>query len=136
MTEKPRNKLPLKKTQILAVVDMARELFQPENDTQTSMVLMRRLSDEERLAAEGGNLEYPIFMAATEHIGHDKRGNTLFRRTETGEDVLITRAEIVSEIDPVTGEEVLSSIETLERLVDDDLPDVATAYLRWLGEQR
>jgi type I restriction enzyme M protein len=123
-------------TQILAVVDMARELFQPKNDTQTSMVLMRRLSHEERSAAEAGNLEYPIFMAATEHIGHDKRGNVLFRRTETGEDLLVTRAETVSEIDPVTGEEVLSSIETLERLVDDDLPDVATAYLRWLGEQR
>lgn len=123
-------------TQILAVVDMARELFQPKNDTQTSMVIVRRLSDEERAAAEDGTLEYPIFMAATEHIGQDKRGNTLYRRTETGEDVLVTRAETVSEIDPATGEEVLSSIETLERLVDDDLPDVATAYLRWLGEQR
>jgi type I restriction enzyme M protein len=123
-------------TQILAVVDMARELFQPKNDTQTSMVIVRRLSDEERTAAESGTLEYPIFMAATEHIGQDKRGNTLYRRTETGEDVLVTRSETVSEIDPATGEEVLSSIETLERLVDDELPDVATAYLRWLGEQR
>jgi type I restriction enzyme M protein len=123
-------------TQILAVVDMARELFQPKNDTQTSMVMLRRLTDEERNAAESGTLEYPIFMATTEHIGHDKRGNILYRRTETGEDVLVTRSETVSEIDPATGEEILSTIETLERLVDDDLPDVATAYLRWLGEQR
>jgi len=66
---------------------------------------------------------------------HDKRGNILYRRTETGEDVLVTRSETVSEIDPATGEEVLSIIETLERLVDDDLPDVATAYLRWLEER-
>lgn len=123
-------------TQILAVVDMARELFQPKNDTQTSMVILRRLTDDERAAAESETLEYPIFMAATEHIGHDKRGNTLYRRAETGEDVLVTRSETVSEIDPSTGEEVLSTIETQERLVDDDLPDVATAYLRWLGEQR
>ena len=36
----------------------------------------------------------------------------------------------------VTGEEVLSLIETQERLVDDELPDAAEAYLRWLGEQR
>jgi type I restriction enzyme M protein len=123
-------------TQILAVIDMARELFQPKNDTQTSMVLMRRLSDEERSAAEIGDLEYPIFMATTENIGQDKRGNTLFRRTETGDDVLVTRAETVSTIDPLTGDEVLSTIETQERLINDDLPDVATAYLRWLGEQR
>ncbi len=36
----------LRNVQILAVVDMQRDLFQPKNDTQTSMVLMRRLSGE------------------------------------------------------------------------------------------
>lgn len=126
----------LANVQILAVVDMARELFQPKNDTQTSMVLGRRLSYDERDAAGAGTLEYPIFMAVTERVGHDKRGNVLYRRTESGDDVLITRAETVSEIDPVTGEEVLRTIEVQERQVDDDLPEAATAYLRWLGEQR
>lgn len=125
----------MENVQILAVVDMARELFQPKNDTQTSMVLMRRLSEDERKAARQAQLEYPIFMAVTERIGHDKRGNTIYRRTETGEDLLATRSETVSEIDPDTGEEILSVIETTERLVDDELPDAATAYLRWLGEQ-
>jgi type I restriction enzyme M protein len=123
-------------TQILAVVDMARELFQPKNDTQTSMVLARRLSQEEREAAEAGRLEYPIFMAVTERVGHDKRGNVLFRRTDKGEDVLVTRRETIAEIDPTTGEEVLRTVEVQERQVDDELPDAATAYLRWLGEQK
>jgi type I restriction enzyme M protein len=123
-------------TQILAVVDMARELFQPKNDTQTSMVLARRLSQEEREAAEAGHLEYPIFMAVTERVGHDKRGNVLFRRTDKGEDVLVTRRETIAEIDPTTGEEVLRTVEVQERQVDDELPDAATAYLRWLGEQK
>ncbi|MFG2110176.1 N-6 DNA methylase [Micromonospora chersina] len=122
--------------QILAVVDMARELFQPKNDTQTSVVLARRLSVDEKVAAAGGNLEYPIFMAVTERVGHDKRGNVVFRRTETGDDVLVTRQELVAEIDPSTGEEVLRSTSVQERQVDDELPEVATAYLRWLGEQR
>ncbi len=124
----------MQQVQVLAVVDMARELFQPKNDTQTSMVLVRRLSSEERTAAESGELEYPIFMATTDHIGHDKRGNVLYRRTETGEDILAVRHETISEIDQSTGEEVLRTIEVSERLVDDDLPDVATAYLRWLHE--
>ena len=44
--------------------------------------------------------------------------------------------ETVAEIDPGTGEEVLRPIEVQERQVDDDLPDVATAFRRWLGEQR
>ncbi|GGM51054.1 N-6 DNA methylase [Dactylosporangium sucinum] len=122
--------------QILAVVDMARELFQPKNDTQTSMVLARRLSDEERVAAAAGTLEYPIFMAVTERIGQDKRGNVLYRRTETGEDVLVTREETLAEIDPATGEEVLRTVTVQERQIDDELPDAATAYRRWLGEQK
>jgi type I restriction enzyme M protein len=123
-------------TQILAVVDMARELFQPKNDTQTSMVLARRLSADEQTAAKSASLEYPIFMAVAERIGHDRRGNVLYRRTPTGDDVMIRHSETVAEIDPETGEEVLSTIEVQERQVDDDLPDVATAFLRWLGEQR
>lgn len=120
--------------QVLTVVDMARELFQPKNDTQTSMVLVRRFTAQERVAAEAGELEYPIFMATTDHIGHDKRGNVLYRRTETGEDILMTRHETISEIDQTTGEEVLRTVEVRDRLIDDDLPDVATAYLRWLND--
>ena len=59
----------LTNTQVLAVVDMARELFQPKNDTQTSMVLLRRLSADECALAQAGTLEYPIFMAVTSRSG-------------------------------------------------------------------
>jgi len=124
----------MKNTQVLAVVDMARELFQPKNDTQTSMVLVRRLSTEEIASAEGGRLDYPIFMAVTEHIGHDKRGNVLFRRDERGDDILVKREELVRQIDAATGDEVLHRTVVKERLIDDDLPDVAIAYRQWLDE--
>ncbi len=101
------------------------------------MVIARRLSSDEKAAAgAGGALEYPVFMAVTERVGHDKRGKVIYRRTETGDDVLVTRLETISEIDQSTGEEVLTSIEVKERQIDDELPDVATAYLRWLGEHR
>jgi len=123
-------------TQVLAIVDMARELFQPKNDTQTSMVLARRLSPEERALATAGTLEYPIFMAVTERVGHDRRGNVLYRRTETGDDVLVTRTETVPEIDVESGELVLRSVEVQERQVDDELEDAATAFRRWLGEHQ
>lgn len=122
--------------QILAVVDMQRDLFQPGNDTQTSMVLMRRLTAEEQAEAESIGLDYPLFMAVAEKIGHDKRGNLIFRRTPEGEDALIKRVEIVTEIDQETGAEVLKEVEVTERQIDDELPEVASAYLRWLNEQR
>ena len=114
---------------------MHRDLFQPKNDTQTSMVLMRRLTSDEVAEAEESGLDYPLFMAVAEKVGHDKRGNLIYRRTEEGEDALVTHVETVTEIDQATGDEVFREIEVTERQVDDELPEVATAYLRWLSEQ-
>lgn len=125
----------LQNTQVLAVIDMHRDLFQPRNDTQTSLVLLRRLSAAEKVRAEDTGLDYPIFMAVAETIGHDKRGNVVYRRTDEGSDILVSRVETVTEIDQTTGEEVLRQIEVQDRQVDDELPDVATAYLRWTSEQ-
>jgi len=126
----------LRHAQILAVVDMHRDLFQPANDTQTSMVLMRRLGAAEVVEAEANGLDYPVFMAIAEKIGHDKRGSLIYRRSEEGADVLTQHTELIREIDQNTGAEVLREIEVTERQVDDELPEVATAYLRWLGEQK
>jgi type I restriction enzyme M protein len=126
----------LQRTQILGVVDMARDLFQPKNDTQTSIVLMRRLSsDEERIASTSG-LSYPIFMAVAEKIGHDKRGNTIFRRTPDGKDLVVARKETVVEIDEDSGGEVFKEVEVRDRIIDDELPEVADAYASWLEEIR
>lgn len=126
----------LRNAQVLAVVDMARELFQPGNDTQTSMVLMRRLSEAERAAAAGRGLDYAVFMAVAEKIGHDKRRNPLFRRHPDGSEVLVTRRELVAQIDPATGEESLHPVDVKERVLDDELSDVAVAYRTWLAEQQ
>ncbi|WP_339393724.1 hypothetical protein, partial [Brevibacterium metallidurans] len=125
----------LKRAQILAVVDMQRDLFQPKNDTQTSMVLMRRLDAGEVADAEDSGLDYPVFMAVAEKIGHDKRGNVIYRRTPEGEDALVKRIETIFEIDQETGAEVVRQIEVTERQVDDELSEVADAYRRWLEAQ-
>jgi type I restriction enzyme M protein len=121
----------LENAQVLAVVDMARELFQPKNDTQTSMMLIRRLSEAERSKAKAGELDYETFMAFTEKVGHDRRGNALYRRNQYGEDIVITRKEHVIETDKDTGKQTLKEIEVKELLLDDELPEVADAYLHW-----
>lgn len=125
----------LENTQVLAVVDMARELFQPKNDTQTSMVLARRLNAEQREQAVRREIEYPVFMAVAEQVGHDKRGNTIYRRTPEGEDVVVARSETVLDTAAEQGAEY-KSVEVKERLVDDELPDVARAFRQWLGEHQ
>jgi type I restriction enzyme M protein len=72
-------------------------------------------------------------MAVTQYIGHDKRGNTIFRRTETGDDILVSRQEMVREIDPATGKEVSRPVVVKERATNDELPEVAESYLEWLA---
>ena len=124
----------LHNVQILAVVDMHRDLFQPKNDTQTSMVLMRRLSASEQALAAGHGLEYDCFMAVTERIGHDKRGQAIYRRNAKGEDILVPRTEQdgASGAGTSLGPTV---VEVLERVIDDELPEAADAYREWLVEQ-
>ncbi len=120
----------LRNTQVLAVVDMHRDLFQPKNDTQTSMVLVRRLPADEAAVAAGQGLKYDIFMAVAESVGHDKRGAVKYRRTPQGDDVLHKRIEYAPSPDGVR------EIEVVDRVVDDELPDVAEAYRRWLSGQQ
>jgi len=70
----------------------------------------------------------------TEKIGHDKRGNEIYRRTEMGDDLLVEREEPTLELDQETGQEVLKIIKVKDRLVDDELDEVADAYLAWLAK--
>jgi type I restriction enzyme M protein len=123
-------------TQVLAVVDMARDLFQPKNDTQTSMVLMRRLMPEEEDLAGRQALDYPTFFAIAEKIGHDKRGNATYRRWPDGTEVIVARKETETDVDPVTGLQTKREMEIRDRLIDDELPEVARSYLTWLQAQR
>lgn len=125
----------VQQTQVLAVVDMARELFQPKNDTQTSMVLMRRFSNAEQAQAQHNALDYQVFMAISEKVGQDKRGNTIYRHTETGDDVIVSRTEQIVELDPTTGQENTTTMEVKERLIDDELGEVADSYIQWLTER-
>lgn len=126
----------LRHTQILAVVDMARDLFQPKNDTQTSMVLMRRLSAEEEKIAATRGLDYPVFFAISEKIGHDKRGNVIYRRSADGKELIVAKKDLVIEINEATAEEVAKEIEIRDRVVDDELPEVAEAYAKWSEQQQ
>jgi type I restriction enzyme M protein len=117
----------LTNVQIIAVVDMARELFQPKNDTQTSMLVFRKLSTTEREDALRMRLDYEAFLAIAGVVGHDKRGNAVYRRLPDGTELLSTRKERV--VNKVGDEE---EFEVAERVVADDLPLVADAFRLWL----
>jgi type I restriction enzyme M protein len=106
----------------------ARDLFQPRNDTQTSMVVLRRLSAAERANPP----DYPIFMAVTDRIGHDKRGNPIYQRDLDGTDILVKREIKIKAVE--NGRVLEKLITELVPQVDDQLPLIPEAYHEWREE--
>jgi type I restriction enzyme M protein len=115
----------LTQAQVLAVIDMQRDLFQPRNDTQTSMVVLRRFSNDELTMLH----DYPIFFAVTKRVGHDKRGNAVYVRDSDGQDILVDRTTIVHVVED--GRNVEREIVEKEKIVDDDLPRVPDVFREW-----
>lgn len=114
----------LSKAQVLAVVDMHRDLFQPHNDTQTSMVLLRRRAAHEPVA------DYPLFMAIADSIGHNKRGAIVYQRNPDGTLVIETRT--VKQTRVINGIEQVHDVIINSPVIDDELDDCAEEYLKWL----
>ncbi|MBA4385842.1 MAG: hypothetical protein C0410_13980 [Anaerolinea sp.] len=67
----------LNKVQITAIIDLPREAFQPYTGTKTSLVFLKKV----RAIPEN----YPIFMAVSEAVGHDRRGNPLYKKDSNGQ---------------------------------------------------
>lgn len=44
-------------------------------------------------------IDYSIFMTMIDHIGHDKRGNTIFKRDEKGKVIMMEKEETIAEKD-------------------------------------
>lgn len=70
----------LKKVQITAIVDLPREAFQPHMGTKTSLVFLKKVKQIPE--------NYSIFMAVSEAVGHDRRGNPLYRKDSNGLNLL------------------------------------------------
>jgi type I restriction enzyme M protein len=127
----------LRRCRIVASIDLHPDTFQPRNGTQTSvLILQRKSADEITQEAVAGQLrDYSVFMAEVEAIGHDKRGNKVYRRNEDGEELLFPAAE-----DAVLLERTSSGMATARplprrKILDDDTPAVADAFLEWKRAQ-
>nr|BDT31831.1 N-6 DNA methylase [Myxococcus sp. MH1] len=121
-------KVILEKAQLLAVVDMHRDLFQPNNDTQTSMVLLRKWGEGQNAEKQG---DYPIFMAIADAVGHNKRGAVVYKREADGSLILEEKA-IRQTRTSRTGEIQEVVVKSKQPIVDDELDEVADSYLEWL----
>ena len=81
----------IKNHRIVASIDLHVDTFQPRNGTQTSVLFLQKKTAEQKQAEEasGTMADYNIFMAMVEKIGHDKRGNPIFKRDPEGNEILV-----------------------------------------------
>lgn len=122
---------------ILASVDLPVEVFIVEANVNilTSLLFIKKKSQQEIQAEDlGAPVKYPVFMAVAENVGFDRRGNTLYKRSPTGEE-LLTEIEVREKI-RVNGSHVERVLRRREKAVDDDLPSIADAYLEFRSKKR
>ena len=112
---------------LLASIDLPVETFLPQVGVQASLLFLKKKTAAERAVAP--DPDYDAFMAIAEHVGHDRRGNTVNRRDPDGFDVyedVVERFEVLRAGMPVVEE------RTVRRpMVADDLPLIADAYRGW-----
>ena len=100
----------IKKAYIIASIDLPVETFEPHTGTQTSILILKKKTPEQEKYQE----EYEIFMAVPEKVGHDRRGNPIYK----------TNIEGKIELDS----------DNLE-IIDDHLPMVAEMFEKWIKEK-
>lgn len=119
----------LSNCQILASVDLPIETFLPRTGTQTSVLILRRKSEQEKLAeslsSEGP--DYNIFMAVAKRVGKDRRGNIIYEREPDGREVI--KRELYEQFRESTILDFHPVVETTGRIVDDDLPHIAALFV-------
>jgi type I restriction enzyme M protein len=113
--------------QVLASIDLPVEAFLPQVGVQASLLFLRRKTQEERDAeALGQRADYDVFMAIAETVGHDRRGNDLYVRDADGAEVIYeVKREVLRRR---KDRNVVKTVVTRQRRLDDDLPRIAEAY--------
>jgi len=114
--------------QLLASVDLPVETFLPRTGTQTSVLILRRKSEQEKLAEglSGDAAEGDIFMAIADAIGKDRRGNFIYQRDEDGREFI--RTDLYPQFRDSTVLDFAPIVEPSGRMVDDDLPYIASLF--------
>ena len=114
---------------VLASIDLPVESFIVEANVNilTSLLFLKK-KPESVIQAEdlGQKTDYPVFMAVAEKVGFDRRGNTLYKRQPDGEEIL--RDVTVEEKVRIGGRMETRLLQRKERILDDDLPEIAKAY--------
>ncbi|MDE2785116.1 MAG: N-6 DNA methylase [Chloroflexota bacterium] len=124
----------LNHARVIASIDLPVETFQPHTGTQTSVLLLQKKTDQEMAIelAAGRPYPYEVFMAMPRAVGHDRRGNPLYRRTPEGDLIETAEPHSVFRRNP-DGNTVVETATRQRRIRHDELPDVARQFQQWVS---
>ncbi|MGD9852870.1 MAG: N-6 DNA methylase [Nitrospirales bacterium] len=122
----------IEKTQILGSIDLHEDTFQPRNGTFTSVLFLRNRTEEEIARQERTRemADYPIFMAMVDRVGHDKRGNPLFKRDKQGNEILVPDLEVIELGETAAGTRT-AKMESKKKVLDDQTSLVPEVFAKW-----
>lgn len=122
----------IKNTRIFASIDLHGDTFQPRNGTQTSVLFIQKKTTEQIHEEErsGRMMDYEIFMTMVDRIGHDKRGNTIFKRDKHGNEILVPTVDIVTYDETANGVHI-AEVESKKKVIDDQTSLVANTFGEW-----
>ena len=125
------------KTRIVASIDLHVDTFKPKNGTQTSVLIVQKKTKEgiEAEQQSGKIQPYNTFMAILEKVGHDARGNTLFKRDKHGKELWIPEESNVYEVDRTAGGDVTVKTERKTRIIDDQSHEVSAVFKKWKKQE-
>ena len=128
----------LEKTRIVGSVDLPTETFQPRNGTQTSVLILQKKTEEEinEERYTRSIVPYNIFMTMVEKVGHDRRGNTIFKRDEAGDEIWVSD-ENTPPANYENAEGDIADIQTEKktRVIDDQTLEVPEIFSAWKKEE-
>ena len=122
---------------IVASIDLHADTFQPRNGTQTSVLFLQKKTQAQRDAEEksGKMADYKIFMAMVEKIGHDKRGNPIFKRDQDGNEILVPDTNSALTLDETGEDDRMVSHEQKKKVEDDQTPEVPSIFIDWKKQE-
>lgn len=123
----------IKNTYIRASVDLHEDTFQPHNGTQTSVLILQKKTNEEvtKEQISGFIADYNVYMAIIDKIGHDKRGNTIFKRDADGNEILVPENQNIIELDKTSAGGTTTKLSSKEKVIDDQTLLVPGIFRRW-----
>ena len=126
----------LKRTRVIASIDLPQVTFEPYTGTQTSVLLLQKkpryeVELEQRAGRSIDN--YEVFMTIPQAVGHDRRGETLYLRTPEGA-IFEYEKDIPVQRRDASGKRVIEHRKQRVREEFNQLPEVEHYFSAWISK--